>query len=184
MITGDYAVIRAADPDDAVALQALYDPARPRSCLLDSRRELMTPTCEEVREVLSQKDLMRGVFLVVEDKEGCIRGFCSLRGVNPEASFAELVILFCDDADFDAPLAREVLDFLLQQAFERVKLNKVVAHALEDELVFRAFLQRNHFQSDGIQRDVVFTLGRWHSLESFSLFRSATSYGGAVVRSP
>jgi len=178
MITGDYAVIRTAEPDDTVALQRFYDPARPRSSLLDARRELIVPTYEELREALNQKDLVRGVFHAVEDKEGRVRGFCSLRGVNPEVSFAQLVMLLLDDADFDAPLAREILDFLLQQAFERVKLNKVIAHGFEDESAFRAFLRRNGFQSDGIQREVVFTLGRWRHLESFSLFRSATPYGG------
>jgi len=172
MITGANAVIRTAEPDDGAFLKAFYDPALPRSCLLDQRRELIVPTLDEVREVLAQKEQGRSVFYAVEDLEGQVRGFCSLRGLNQEAGYSEFIVILVDDADFGRPLATEVFEFLTRRAFYDVRLNKVMTHALGCEAAYRAYLLRHGFKSDGVQREAVFTLGRWHDLEAFTLFRS------------
>ena len=173
MITGQYAVIRTAEPEDAGVLHEFYDPARPRASLLDQRRELIVPTLEELREVMSQKEVTRGIFHAVEDPEGVLRGFCSLRSFNPELACGEVVMMLLDDAAFASALAAETLDFLLGQAFTRLKLHKVLANCLDSETALRGFLAGHGFMSDGVQRDVVFTLGGWHDLETLSLFRAA-----------
>jgi len=172
MITAQHCFIRTADPDDALALERFYAPEKPRAAFLDRKRELLVPTFDELRELLSAKEAKAGVFYTVEDRAGTIRGFCSLRGAHPEVSHAEFVVVFADDADYDAPFADDVFEFLTDRAFVQLKLNKVLAQCLDSEAAFRAFLAARGFQSDGVQRDVLFAGGRWRRLESLSLFRS------------
>jgi RimJ/RimL family protein N-acetyltransferase len=108
--------------------------------------------------------------LTVEDLEGNIRGFCTLRGADQELAYGELVLMLFDEPDYDSPLADEVFEFLRKSAFQQKKLNKVVTYCLDGETAYRSLLIRKGFQSDGVQREIVFALGRWHNLESLSLF--------------
>jgi len=176
MIRGKHSIIRSADGDDAPTLVGVYRPETPRSCLLDQRREPILPTLDEMREMLAQKDMGRSLFNAVEDLDGRLRGFCSLRGLNAEASYSEFILVFLNDDDFDTPMASDAFDFLAQQAFQVIHVNKVMSHALNCESAYRRFLLRHGFVSDGVQRDVLFTGGRWHSLEAFTLFGAATQF--------
>lgn len=177
MIRGEYAVIRVAEPDDANELMRVYDPARPRSSLLDRRREILIPTVDELRELLIQKDKLAGRLYTIEDPKGFVRGSCALRSAQPEMAYAELALILFDDEDYKTPLAKEALDFLLEKAFTERKLNKVLTQCLDSEGAYRDFLVRQGFTSDGVQREVLFTQGRWHDMETFSLFRAAAVEG-------
>lgn len=169
MIKGAHSVIRSADPDDAEALKSVYDSQTPRSSLLDQRRELNAPTRDELREVMSQKEMGKSVFYTVEDREGEICGFCCLRGMNPEAQFSEFVVIFLEESRFLTPMADEVFDFLSRLAFERMRNRKVVTHCLASEVEYRKFLISHGFESAGVQRDVVYSHGRWFNLEALTL---------------
>jgi len=171
MITGEYAIIRSAEPDDAFALWRLYDPARPRSFLLGPGREVMIPTIDELREMLGRRDIVQGAFFAVEDKTGEVRGCCVLRGGKTESEYAEMVLVFGDDSDYGSPIAEEVFQFILRSALIDKKLNKIQAHCLSTEVTYREFLRAHGFTSDGIQRDMVYTKGRYFDLESLTLFR-------------
>ncbi|HPO15870.1 MAG TPA: GNAT family protein [Candidatus Hydrogenedentes bacterium] len=170
MISTDHTFIRAADPDDAAFLKHLYTPQMPHSSLLDVRRELLVPTVEELREMLGHKDAVRGAFHAIEDKTGMIRGFCGIRGVNQEAGFAEIMLLFFEEGDYAGPMAGEALEFLCDLGFTRMRLGKVLAHCLDSETALRAFLVQKGFQSEGVQREVLYSQGRYLSLEALSLF--------------
>ncbi len=173
MVTGEHAFIRAADPDDAPALHAFYGTPLPCSALLDVRREPVLATSEELRETLDHKDAMRGVFHAVEDKAGRIRGFCGLRGVNNEAAFGEVMFMLLDEADYALPLAREAMEFTARLGFERQRLHKLTAHCLEAESALRAFLMDFGFVSEGVQREVLFTQGKYHNIEVLAFFPPA-----------
>ena len=175
MIVGQNGVIRTAEYDDAAGLKRLYVPGRPRAALLDRKRELPVATLDELAEMLSRKDVQQGAFYAVEDPRGALRGFCSLRGTHPEVSYADFIVMFFDDEDYAAPLAGDVFGFLIGRAFVQMKLNKVMAQCLESETACRDFLAGRGFESEGVQRDVLFTAGRWHDLETLSLFRSHCS---------
>ncbi|MCX5759235.1 MAG: GNAT family protein [Candidatus Hydrogenedentes bacterium] len=175
MIVSQHTVIRSAEPDDASDLLRIYDLERPRCCLLDGRREFIIPTRDELREVMAQKEMGRNLLYAVEDKQGGVRRFCSLRGVNLEASFMETVLMFHDDADLDTPLADEAFAFLTQHAFVRLKLNKLLAYTLDTEEALRRFLLAHGFQSHGVQREIVFWRGGWHNIEAFSLFHTGSA---------
>jgi RimJ/RimL family protein N-acetyltransferase len=181
MILSENAVIRTAEPDDAGALKRLYDPGRPRCCLLDPRHEPMFPTFDELREVMSKSEMGQPFLYAVEDTTGMIRGFCSLRAMNIEACFGEILVMFHDDADFAAPLASDVLDFLARRAFQQFHMNKIVSHALDNEQPLRDALLRHGFISNGVQRESVYTLGRWYGIESFTLDRRNTPYAREAV---
>ncbi|NIA13391.1 MAG: GNAT family N-acetyltransferase [Nitrospiraceae bacterium] len=176
MITGECAVIRTAEMDDATALKAAYDVPLPRSCLLDQRRELLTPTVDELRQTLGRQEVGQSLLYTIEDREGRVRGFCSLRGVNQEVSYTEFVMVLIDEEDYDTPLADEVFEFLSRRAFVEMGLNKIAAHALDEEATVRAYLLRHGFTSDGVQREVIYAGGRWHDLEALSLFAKSTPY--------
>jgi len=178
MIKNAHTVIRSAEPDDAPALKNVYDAETPRSSLLDQRRELNSPTRDELREVMSQKEMGKAIFYTVENTQGEIIGFCSLRGLNQEVQFSEFVVIFIEESAFLTPAAGEVYDFLTRLAFQRMKINKVVAHCLESETEYRKFLIQHGFQSAGLQRDVVFAKGRWFGLEALTL--TAAQWAGAA----
>ncbi len=171
MIAGDHSYIRTAEPDDASALHQLYRMDRPRAALLDNRREPLLPSVDELREVLSRKEAAQGTFFTVEDRAGVLQGFCVLRGTNHEAAFGEVSLLFLEDRTFEEPLAGEVFAFLYHRGLERLRLNKVLTHCLDSEEALRRFLMAHHFESEGVQREVLFAQGRWHDLETLALFR-------------
>lgn len=173
MITGTYTVIRSAEPDDAAAMWRLYDPRRPRSFLLGPTREVMIPTLDEMREMLGRRDVIQGSFFTIEDLAGEIRGCCVLRGAKMESEFAEIVVALDDDTAYDTPLADEVIAYIQKLGFVDKKLNKLVAHCLSNETHYRAYLLRHGFSSDGVQREMVYTQGRYFDLESLSLFSAA-----------
>jgi RimJ/RimL family protein N-acetyltransferase len=169
VITGQHAVVRLADADDAPALHALYNPAAPRAALLDQRREPLWPTIGEIRELLTRKEATRGgSFYAVEDPQGVVHGFCSVRGMNQEAGFGELAFLLHEHA-LTTPLADEVFDFLHRRAFENLRLHKVMVHCLEEEGALRGFLLRHRFEPCGRQREVFFSRGKWHDVHVLSL---------------
>jgi RimJ/RimL family protein N-acetyltransferase len=171
MIRGRCSVIRTAEQDDAAALHAAYTKNGPLACLLDQRREILFPNLDEVRETLGRrKELEQVPVYAVEDLDGIVRGFCSLRGVGREVSYSEFIIMLIDAAKLETPLAGEAFEFLAGRAFRQMGLNKIVSHALDDERILREYLVRCGFRSDGIQREVVYTEGRYHNLEAFTLF--------------
>jgi len=171
MIFQEHVRIRTADPDDAPALHALYAPDVLCAALLDARREPLMPACAELREMLGMKEAANNVFFAVEDLEGAVRGFCILRGMNHETGFGEVSVLLHDPGALVTPLADEVIAFACERGFGRLRLNKLVATCLDGETALRAFLLRQGFESAGVQREVVFAQGRWHHLETLSLFR-------------
>jgi len=171
MITTEHAVIRKAEADDAEAFRRLFDPDVPRSFVLDRRREIHFPTLDELRDVLGKKDAAAGFLYAIEDRDGEVRGFTALRGVSLETGYAEAAIHFSAAADYAEPIADEAADYLLHQAFVVQRLNKVVHHCMETEEALRTFLLRRGFESDGVQREVIYTLGRWLDLETLSLFQ-------------
>ncbi len=170
MFIGSHTHIRYSEPDDARFVQSLYLEGPPRAALLDVRRERPMPTIQEVREMLTQKDAMRGMLFTVEDLDGRLTGWCGLRGVNPEARFAEMMLLFADAAAYDAPGANEVIDFLLDHAFGRFGLGKVIALSLDVETTLGVCLERRGFLACGAQRHALFSGGVWHDLETWTLF--------------
>jgi RimJ/RimL family protein N-acetyltransferase len=170
MITGEHSVIRMAEADDAYELKRLYDAPAPRSALLDRRREMPTMSVDEVREGLARHERFGGILYAIEDKGGFVRGFCTLRGVQVEMSYGEVVMMLFEEADYDNPLADEAYDYLHHMAFDNKRLNKVVAHCLDNEQGYRRLLVRKGFQSNGVQREVLWTQGRWHSIEMLTRF--------------
>jgi len=178
VITREQAIIRTTDPDDAPYLHALYIESPLRAALLDNKREPVLPTVTELRQTFTQKEARQGHFYTVEDAAGAVQGFCSLRGVTPDAGFGELTLTLADEAAYATPLADEALAFLFERAFVRLRLRKVLAHALENETPLRDFWLRHNFACDGRHREVVYARGRWYDLELFTIHRDAAR-GGA-----
>ena len=183
MIKTAHAAIRTAEPDDAAFLLAFYDQWRPRAALLDGRREPMMPTLSDLRELLGRKEAVQGQFFAVEDLAGEVRGFCSLRGMNPEASFGELTLLL-EDATYATPLADEAFGFIQKRAFVNLHLQRVLAHALAEEAAWRAFLVRQGFFAAGAFREAFFGGGRYHDIVVYSLIAPEPPALAACSSSP
>jgi len=171
MITGQYTRIRTADMDDAETLADLYKPDFPRSFLLDLRRELQILAPDSIRELLTHKEIKSGVLYTVEDKGGRIRGICSLKPAVPALFYAEILVAFLDLQDYETPIGEEAMEFLKKRAFVEQKLNKILAQCLENETAYRHLLIQQGFESDGIQRDVLFSQGRYYNLETLACVR-------------
>lgn len=171
MIFNEHCMIRAAEPDDAPSMKRLYDPAVPRAALLDRHRERIDPSLGELREIIVSKDVkLFQEYYAVEDLTGLIRGFCSLRTGRQDVFFCELLFMFIDESDLDTEMAEEAFGFMKNKAFVERRLNKMMAHCLDSETRLRAFFTRHGFHSDGVAREVVFSLGRWFNNETLSLF--------------
>lgn len=168
MITGEHTHIRGTELDDVPALSVLYRAGSLRAGLLDSKREPVLPTRDELRELLSRKEIAEGGYYTVEDRSGTIQGFCSLRGMNTEARYAEFCLVLIDPGVYASPIASEAAAFLFDRAFTRGGLRKVVAYCLEGEAELAAFLRGQGFESAGFQRDVVYAGGRWLALEALA----------------
>ncbi|GMW02697.1 MAG: hypothetical protein AMXMBFR84_38330 [Candidatus Hydrogenedentota bacterium] len=172
MIALEHGIIRSSEPDDAYALWQLYDMSSPRSFLIGPSREIYIPTLDELREMLGRKDFLSGVFFVVENLQGDIRGCFVMRSAKMESAFAEMMLAMADESDYGQPLADEVFGFIAYGTFVEKKLNKIQTSCLTTEELYRAFLVRHGFVCDGIQRDMIYTHGRYYDLESHSLPRS------------
>lgn len=168
MITGKHSYIRGTEYDDVEALATLYQPGALRAGLLDARREPLMPSLDDLRELLGRKEIADGAFYTVEDRQGHIRGFASLRGMNPEARYCEFSLLFLEPLTYVEPLADEAADILLDRAYCRLGLHKVLAYCLPNEQEFAAFLRRQGFESAGVQREILYAQGQWHNLETFA----------------
>lgn len=178
MIRGDHSLIRTAEPDDGPFFQALYDPNYPRAALLTRTRDYIIPTLDEARQIFADEHKNVGEFYAVEDLEGRVRGFCALRSsqeLRNTAFLADLTLLLIDLADYETLMAHEAYEWLHRIAFVERRLNKLTTHALENETAWREFLVARGFESDGAQREVLFTQGHWHNKESLALFRAARS---------
>ncbi len=169
MIRGDHTFIRGTEQDDVEALFQLYMLDEPKAGLLDARRERLLPNRDEIRDLLTRKEITEGGFYTVEGRTGAIAGFCSLRGLSTEAGYAEYSIHFGDSKAYESPVADEAHAFLCERAFVRLGLRKVLAHVLSSESALTTFLQRSGFSSAGVQREVLFAQGGWHHLETFVL---------------
>ena len=172
MIALEHTRIRTADPDDADFLLEVYRGGGAKAALLDGRREPVLPNRDELAEMLGSKDAGRNQFFAVEDTEGRVRGFCGLRGVSIEAVFAEMMVLLLDDADHAGPIGSETVHFLLDRAFHRMHLHKVLGTCLDTEPELRALLSASGFVSEGIQRCILHTGGAWHHIETMTRFRT------------
>lgn len=176
MVIGEHAVIRGAEPDDASALCAIYNAGQMRACLLNQQREFIAPTVDEISIMLAGgPDGRPNDLNTIEDRQGAIRGFCALRAAPNEPLFGQLVVMACEESDYHEPVCDEAAHYLIEEAFLRRRLHKVLAQSLEHESAFAQFLVRHGFQSDGVQRQVVYSGGRWLDLESFTLFASAVA---------
>ena len=164
VIAGQHTFIRGTELDDVPAFSRLYQAGTLRAGLLDARREPVLPTRDELRELLSRKEIADGGFYTVEDWAGEIQGFCTLRGVNSEARYAEFSLVLLDPALYATPLADEAAGFLYERAFVRAGLNKVALVTTQGGEA--DFLRAQGFESAGVQRDVVYAQGRWHALEA------------------
>ena len=168
MITNEHTRIRTTEPDDAPAFAAIYAETLPRAATLDARREPIRPSPAEVRDMLGRPEAKQNPLYTLEDHEGVIRGFVGIRGVHPEASFAEAAILLGDPDDYAGPIATEAAHFIDDRAFARMHLRKVLTHGLTEETALRAFYLAHGYSSCGVQRQVIYTAGRWHDLETFT----------------
>lgn len=175
MIVEEHGTIRTAGPDDAAFLKQLYARGKPLAGLLDPKREFAQPTEDELRELLGTKDFQQTGFYAVEDSEGIVQGFCALRTSNTETFMGQFVYMLFDETRYESPLSDVVWRFMTNDAFLVKRLNKMMAHCLDREDALRSFLAARGFESDGIQREVLYAGGRWHNLESLTLFRATSA---------
>ncbi len=184
MIIGTHTVLRFSEPEDAHFYRKLYLQGGAKAALLDNRREFGAPTLQEIRELLKKSESTRAFLFTVEDPEGRLRGWCGLRALNIEAAFCELFVVFDAPEEYAGPMADETLDALLDRAFNRLGLQKVLATCLDSEETLHACLLRHGFQSCGVQRDVLYGKEGWRSLDTLALDRATHTSNPATGPGP
>jgi RimJ/RimL family protein N-acetyltransferase len=88
------------------------------------------------------------------------------------------MVLLIDELDHGGPLGRETVQFLLDRAFGRMHLDKVLGTCLDSEPELRALLGDSGFVSGGIQRQVLYSDGGWHDIETMTRLRTVPGQGG------
>jgi len=172
MIKKKYTIIRNADRFDAKELLNFYFYTPPFACLLDTKREPIIPNLSELEELLQHKDTAQS-FYAVENKQGDIRGFIVLKGINPEVLFGEIMLLFDNEIyEKEDTLIGEALEFIETRAFRQLHLRKLMTTCLDEENSLRQFLQSHSYQCEGCMREVLFTCGKWHNLETWAKFNA------------
>lgn len=170
MIKKNHAIVRSADRFDASRLLGFYLHKPAFACLLDTKREPLMPNLSELEELLQHKDTAQS-FYAVENKEGDVRGFLVLKGINPEVLFGEIMLLFEEEVyDNEEALIDEALEFVETRAFQQLHLRKLMTTCLDDETHLRQFLLSHSYQCEGCMREVLFTCGKWHNLETWAKF--------------
>ncbi|HOV33085.1 MAG TPA: GNAT family N-acetyltransferase [Candidatus Hydrogenedens sp.] len=170
MIEKLHAIIRTADRFDVKQLFHFYMQEPIHASLLDAKREPLMPNISELEELLLSKDAAQS-FYTVENKQGDIQGFVILKGVNPEVMFAEIILLFNNDIyEENKLLVEEALEFIETKAFQQLHLRKIITTCLDDEKNLHTFLSQHSYQCEGVMREVLFTTGKWHNLETWAKF--------------
>lgn len=170
MLSSEHGYLRTTEEDDAPYFHALYTAGGPRFATLDLKREPILPTLMEVRETLSSNESARSMFFTLEEPGGVVAGFMCLRGLNQESGYCEVAPLMLEEDRVHEGLAAWALSFVLERAFNVLRLRKVTAHALCRESSLRQFLLDHDFTCDGAQREVVHARGRWHDVVCYSRF--------------
>lgn len=179
MISGTHIRIRLAEADDAPFIHRLYVTGPPKAALLDARREMPLPATRDIREMLEKKDALRGLIYSIENKEGCLCGFCALRGLNYEVRYAEVALVFQEEGLYCDDSAEEAWGFLLERAFRQYGLVKVIALCLDVEQGLRVSLEQRRFALCGIQREALYAAGHWRDLATYVLHQQAYATGAA-----
>ena len=86
--------------------------------------------------------------------------------------FGQFTLLFLAPESFRLALAEEAGQYLLEEAFLRRRLHKVVVQCMDCEDAQIGYLLAQGFTSDGNQREVLYSGGNWLNMESLSLFRA------------
>lgn len=172
MIVKGCSVIRAIEQKDAEILYKFYNSDNIFGSLLDQKREPLNPTLSELDELLQNKDV-RNSFYIVESREGSIVGVVGLKGINPEVLFGELILLFEDNAyETNLPIINEALDYIEDKAFSRLHLRKVLSLCLDSETYLIDFLKGREYNFEGELREVLYTKGKWHNLQTWAKYNS------------
>jgi len=169
--------VRLADPDDAGRLIFYYRSPRLYSALLDQRRELVMATRDELAEMLAGKDRASGQLFALLNPAGTVMGFGGIRGSSLENLTGEIFLLLDEDRHYLEEPADGMLRFLLERAFNRLHLNKILAVGLTaEEQGWLTLLRKAGFQSCGIQREILYARGRWFDLETLTLKRESWAH--------
>ncbi len=172
MIEKLHASIYTADRFDAKRLLHFYIQKPVHAALLDAKREPIIPNLSELEELLQSKDAAQS-FYTVEDKQGEVQGFVILKGINPEVMFGETILLFDNDTyEQNKPLIEDALEFIETKAFQQLHLRKIITTCLDEEKNLHTFLNQHSYQCEGVMREVLFTYGKWHNLETWAKFNS------------
>lgn len=169
MIVGNHSVIRTAERDDAPIFARLFQPGRPLASLMDQRREYAIPTTDELRELLGGVKSMGGAINAIENTDGEIRGFCSVRSAPGDMPFGQFALMMLDEEDYVQPIVLDIMQYLVTEAFQRRGHHKVMVYRLDYESTLRDLYLAHGFESDGVQREVLFAGGRWFNLETLTL---------------
>lgn len=168
MVKTLHAYIRTADKFDAGLLFKYYHAPILYGGLLDPKREPLYPTLSELEELLTARESSQS-FYVVENAFGERIGFAILKGMNSEALFGEVVLLFepCTYKN-DVELPRTALIFMENRAFVQLHLRKLMITCVEYEFELKEFLRKQGYLCEGSLRESVYSLGKWHHLEIWS----------------
>jgi diamine N-acetyltransferase len=119
---------------------------------------------DEHRQTLADPD---AAYWVVEDPAGEVTGFCILRGLQGPHRSVEIKRIVSSVPN--QGVGRQLLSFVLEQAFTTYGAHRVWLDVFVDNARARHVYRTIGFQEEGVLREAILRDGQYHSLVLMSL---------------
>ena len=113
------------------------------------------------------------LLLVIEDTDACkLIGHIGLYKIDHIARKAEIGILIADDGSRGKGYGTKLTKLLIDYAFMQLRLHKVTAEVLKENVPSLAMFKKCGFSVDGCMRDDVYKNDRYYDVISLSILSS------------
>jgi len=115
--------------------------------------------------IASEKDQL----FAVETESGEYLGNTGLHEIDYKARSGRLAIILGNKKYWGRGYAQSAVEGLLEQAFEKYRMNKVWAIVMEQNTKMQHILEKCGFKKEGLLRDEYFSQGRYHNMVRMSI---------------
>lgn len=108
-------------------------------------------------------------FTIYSDKTPI--GFMGLSNISATNKNADLFIAIGEDDYRGKGFGKSGLEWLIDYAFQKLKLNKVNLGVIDDNIPAIKLYEKVGFRIEGEMKEEVFINGKWHSMLSMAVFK-------------
>ena len=121
-----------------------------------------------IKEFKTRKSFHFGV--EIKEEKGIV-GIFSLENINYKNKSAELTFWLSSKYWGENNIASNALKIILLSAFKKIKLNRIYARTLPQNIASIKFLKKNNFVCEGRLRKMLFEKGKFNDVLVFSILK-------------